>query len=286
MKVKRVQQAETELRARLNLAGIESPSLEAQLLLAMCIRGSRLDILRDPQRKLTQDEMIHLEELASAREMRIPLARLRGTQEFYGLTFKVSAETLIPRPETEMLVEIAIEKLSSKQTAILADIGTGSGCILIASLTHLPNVQGVAVEISSDALQTAKRNARLHGVEDRIVYRLSSMLQSFENSSLDMIVSNPPYIPEHDIETLEPEVRLYDPHRALSGGVDGFDFHRELVREASRCLKPDGWLALEMGIGQANGLLTLLRDQGFTQVKTLSDLAGIERVAVGQSCIH
>ncbi|HZO88752.1 MAG TPA: HemK/PrmC family methyltransferase [Chthonomonadaceae bacterium] len=334
---------------RLEAAGVESPRFEAQLLLAMALGVTRSAVLAGLHPRLTPPQAQELERLVRERERRVPLAYLRGTQEFYGLTFLVSPAVLIPRPETELLVEFALEKLASCSRKVgassrsgphplppsptlrergngeagslpslvgsqggganrcspdpgsggrglgqtrrkeagglgptLADVGTGSGCIAIATLAHCLPARAVAFDISADALALARQNAALHNVADRLRFARANLLTGAASERFDFVVSNPPYIPTAEVAALQPEVRAYEPHIALDGGPDGMQFQRGLAQGALRALKPGGWLAVEVALGQAEAVASLLRSAGFLEVSARRDLAGIERLVCGQ----
>jgi release factor glutamine methyltransferase len=272
---------------RLEAAGVERPVFEAQLLLVLALGVTRLDVLRGPIRKVTEEEARRFEALVEERVRRIPLAYLRGTQEFYSLDFEVTPAVLVPRPETELLVEFAVEKLRSLTTPdsrlpTLIDVGTGSGCIAVAAAVHLPAARVVALDLSSEALATALRNAKRHNVEERVRFVRTDLLSGIVSQSAEMILSNPPYIPSAEVPGLPPEVRDFEPRVAVDGGADGFAFHRGLIAGARRVLKPGGWLGLEVALGQASLVAVRLVEAGFTDVETRKDLAGIERMVAGR----
>lgn len=262
-------------------AGIESFSLEARILVEIAFGLSRVDVLLGREIRPTTQQLEELERLVSARIRRVPLAYLRGTQEFHGLTFEVSPAVLIPRPETELLVDLAVDRLRGLDDPVLIDVGTGSGCIPIAAVRALPGLRCLAVDISEGALAVARRNAERNGVADRAAFIRGDMLEPVGAASADAIVSNPPYIPSAEIEALQPEVRDFEPRLALDGGEDGFAFHRRLVAGARRILKPFGLLAVEVAVGQAHELADLFQNAGFRNVAATRDLAGIERVVRG-----
>lgn len=257
--------------------------MESRILLRVVTGQSQLEILRDVDAELTPEQASRFEEMIKRRERREPLAYLRGTQEFYGLTFDVSPAVLVPRPETEMLVDFAINKLRDRPGPVLIDVGTGSGCIAVAAAVHLPHLRIIAVDLSLDALEIAQRNAASNGVHDRIRFVQGDLLQDFPPASADVVVANPPYIPSNDVDTLQPEVRNYEPRLALDGGSDGFALLHRLMDRAATVLKQDGWLGVEVGMGQAESLATRLRQDGWTNVETVKDLAGIERVVTAQN---
>lgn len=266
--------------ARLTAAGVESPRLEAQLLLAQALGTTRTAVVAGIYREPDAERIAEFERLVRERERRVPLAYLRGTQEFFGLTFHVGPDVLIPRPETELLVEFALEKLGAKGT--LADVGTGSGCILTATLVNAANVRGVGFDLSANALAVAQRNADMNGVAERTRLVRGDLLTAAKAESFEVIVSNPPYIPSVQIADLAPEVRDAEPRLALDGGADGLECFRRLAVQGLRPLRPGGWLAVEVGRGQAPEVATLWQAAGWQEVVARRDLAGIERVVCGR----
>jgi len=267
---------------RLAEAGLETPHLEARLLLAHALGVAPVDILRGLDRKLTLAEVHRFEALVSERIRRVPLAYLRGTQEFYGLTFEVNPAVLIPRPETELLVEFAVEQLGNRPGALLIDVGTGSGCIAVAAAVHLPHARLIALDISADALAVAKRNAKRHNVEEQILFARGNLLNAVRAQSAEMILSNPPYIPTEQIATLQPEIREFEPRAAVDGGADGLVLHNDLIAGARYALRPGGWIGLEVALGQAPAVAARLAEAGFQAVERRKDLAGIERMVMGR----
>ncbi|MCW3095417.1 MAG: [protein release factor]-glutamine N5-methyltransferase [Chthonomonadaceae bacterium] len=266
--------------ARLTAAGVETPRLEAQLLLAQALGTTRTAIVAGIYREPDADQRAEFERLVQARELRTPLAYLRGTQEFFGLTFRVGPEVLIPRPETEMLVEFALEKLGAAGT--LADVGTGSGCILTAALANAVRARGVGFDLSAAALALAQHNIRQNGAAERARLAQGDLLTGAGAERFEVIVSNPPYIPSAEIAGLAPEVRDAEPRLALDGGPDGLECYRRLAVQALKALRPGGWLAVEVGRGQAPDVATLWLAAGWQEVNARRDLAGIERVVCGR----
>ncbi len=265
--------------ARLTAAGVESPRLEAQLLLAQALGVTRTAVVAGTHRHPDAEHYAEFARLVRERERRIPLAYLRGTQEFFGLTFLVGPEVLIPRPETEMLVEFALEKL---RAGTLADVGTGSGCILTAVLAGALQARGVGFDLSAGALAVARQNAARNGVAERTRLVRGDLLTGAESQKFEVIVSNPPYIPSAEIADLAPEVRDGEPRLALDGGADGLNCYRRLALQALRALRPGGWLAVEVGRGQAPAVAALWQEAGWGEVSVRSDLAGIDRVVCGR----
>jgi release factor glutamine methyltransferase len=267
---------------RLERAGIERPVREAQLLLAMATGRTRLQALQGLDRPLTPEEAQRFEDLIARRERRVPFAYLRGTQEFYGLEFRVTPATLIPRPETEMLVDFAIERLRDLPGAMAAEAGTGTGCLTIAAALHLPGARFLATDLSIEALAAARENVSRYRLQGRVLLARADMLTTLADSSAHLILSNPPYIPTAEIADLQPEVRDYEPRMALDGGADGLSLYRSLARTARRALRPGGWIAVETGAGQALSVANLFHEAGLSSAEIRRDLAGIERLVAAQ----
>ena len=266
----------------LEKAGIESARFEAQLLLGLAAAASRTQIIAQTYPPLTPEQTHRFIQLVLERRNRVPLAYLRGTQEFYGLTFAVGEEVLIPRPETELLVDFAREKLNAHKTPpLLADVGTGSGCIIISVLKHLPTATAVATDLSANALTLARRNAQANEVAHRIDWVRTNLLEGI-TSKFDAILSNPPYIPTQEVATLQPEVKDNEPLLALDGGEDGLAVVRPLIESAFHALKRGGYFAMEGAKEQAPDIMMLFKQAGFQEVGTKNDIAGIERVIFGR----
>ncbi len=265
--------------ARLSAAGVDSPRLEGQLLLAQAMGVTRTAVVAGTHPEPDIVQLREFERLVGEREKRVPLAYLRGTQEFYGLTFAVGPAVLIPRPETELLVEFALEKIGA---GALADVGTGSGCILTAVLANASAAQAIGFDLSMEALHMACRNADANGVEDRAQFVRGDLLCGARAGMFDFVASNPPYIPTAEIGTLQMEVREREPMLALDGGADGLDCFRRLAVQAMRVLRPSGWLAVEVGSGQAPVVSALFISAGLREVAARRDLAGIERMVCGR----
>lgn len=266
---------------RLTVAGVETPRLEAQLLLAQALGITRAAVVAGIYREPTERQHAEFERLVQARERRVPFAYLRGTQEFFGLTFRVGPEVLIPRPETEMLVEFALEKQEGAPGRV-ADVGTGSGCILTSLLANAPQAQGVGFDLSAGALDIARDNAQRNGVANRIRLVQGDLLTGAGGACFDVIVSNPPYIPSAEIADLAPEVRDGEPRLALDGGADGLECYRRLAEQGLWALRPGGWMAVEVGMGQAPAVAALWQAAGWVEICIRQDLAGIERVVCGR----
>lgn len=218
--------------------------------------------------------------LVERRCQREPVAQITGFREFWGLDIEVSRDVLVPRPETELLVETAL-RLLKKRTAAwrIADVGTGSGCLAIALAQEFPRSQVTATETSRPALVVARRNVAAHDVASRVSFHLTSFLDGLAGP-YDLIVSNPPYVPDQDVTTLAPEVSLYEPAAALAGGPDGLDPARALVPAAASKLHAGGWLVMEIGAGQSDEVDTIALHSRIPLIAIYPDLQGIPRVAV------
>ncbi len=275
--------------ARLADAAVDTPRLDAQLLLAWTLKGRREDLARDPERVLSEREQLIYEKAVALRTERRPLPYITGEAWFYGRPFKINRAVLIPRPETEMLVEAALEKCRNLPASRLADIGTGSGCLAVTLACERPDAQIWAVDLSGQALTLARKNVVRQGMEGRVTLLLGDLLSPLsEDARLDVIVSNPPYVTEAELTGLQPEVRDYEPRLALSGepgasGLDGTALHRRLLAEAPASLNPGGWLLLEVGQGQAETVAEAAWNYGYAEVAVRKDMAGIGRVV--EACL-
>jgi release factor glutamine methyltransferase len=256
---------------------------DAELLLAHVLRRDRTWLLAHPEHPLTEAELQQLQALAARRAAHEPLQYILGEQEFYGLNLTVTPATLIPRPETELLVESVLHWLTARprlSAPTILDVGTGTGAIAIALAHHHPTAQLTACDISPLALNMARYNASRHNVETRITFAESDLLAALPSRSFDVIVSNPPYVPTTDAPTLQPEVLNHEPHTALFAGPDGLDIYRRLIPQAHTALHPGGLLALEFGFNQREALTTLLHD--WQHVRFRNDYAGIPRIALAE----
>jgi release factor glutamine methyltransferase len=282
-----IDSARRALAARFAAAGIESPELDARMLAGAALDLDLTALITQGRHSLGTEEAARLEALAQRRLAREPVARILGVKEFWGLPLKLSADTLVPRPDTETVVEAALDHVraagSIAQPLQIADLGTGSGAILLALLSELPHGFGVGTDISEDALRTARANAIAVGLGKRAAF-LACSYASALSGPFDLIVSNPPYIASGDIAALASEVREHDPARALDGGADGFDAYRALIPQACGLLRPGGSLVVEVGQGQAGDVEALMTKAGLSADLTAIrvDLARIPRVVLGR----
>lgn len=259
---------------------IESPRLDAEVLLSHILGRERIYLYVHFDEPLEPAELARYREAIKQRVQRVPVAYIIGEKEFMGLTFRVTADTLVPRPDTEILVQAAIERLRARGDAPrFADIGTGTGAICLSVLHFLPKAQADTVDISPAARAVAEENAAALEVADRVTFHTGDLLAPLAGQCYDAILSNPPYIPDGDIAALAPEVRLKEPHTALAGGKDGLDFYRRLMADAPALLKDGGFLAVEVGIHQA-APVAALAIPAFSRTEILKDYAGIERVVI------
>ncbi|TFV31104.1 peptide chain release factor N(5)-glutamine methyltransferase [Bradyrhizobium frederickii] len=275
-----VESARRSLAGQLRSAGIEEAELDARILVGAVLGLDLTGLIAQAARPLTDAEASRLTQHAQRRSAGEPVARILGTREFWGLPFRLSEATLVPRPDTETVVELALEILRERKAAPpprIADIGTGSGAILLALLHEIPDAFGIGTDISLTALSTARDNAVALGLGGRAAFVACSYASALRGP-FDLIVSNPPYIPSAEIPTLSVEVREHDPHLALDGGNDGYDAYRALIPQASERLGPGGALIVEAGRGQARNIETLMAAAGLTMDRPpKADLAGIQR---------
>lgn len=269
--------------ARLKAAGVPDFETDVRLLLEYVCHTDFHTLLVHGDRPVSEEERTDFFSLLAQREKRIPLQQLTGEQFFCGLSFFVNEHVLIPRPDTEILVEEAAKRL--KPGMNLLDMCTGSGCILISLLAMTEDVRGVGVDISEEALSVAKHNAGHLLKKNRQPDLYSGDLfkaLSADTECFDMVVSNPPYIPSGEIEELMPEVREYEPREALDGSEDGLLFYRRILEEGSAYLKKEGFLLFEIGCKQGADVKALMESAGFSEVKIVKDYAGLDRVVLGK----
>lgn len=275
-----IEGARRALSAQLRSARLDDAELDARILVGAALGLDLTGLIAQAARPLAAAEASRLAQHAQRRISGEPVARILGTREFWGLPFRLSEATLVPRPDTETVVELALEVLRERQASHpprIADIGTGSGAILLALLHEIPDASGVGTDLSQTALRTARDNAVALGLADRAGFVACSYAAAL-GGPFDLIVSNPPYIPSAEIPKLSVEVREHDPHLALDGGNDGYDAYRALIPQASERLAPGGALIVEAGQGQAQNIETLMRGAALSVDRSpKADLAGIPR---------
>jgi len=268
---------------RLGGAGVEKPRRDARLLLAEALGDGAALITGHPERQLDTAEADRFAALIQRRTAREPVSRILGRREFWSLNLRVTPDVLDPRPDSETLVEAVLARIEDRNAGLqLLDLGTGSGCLLLALLSELPRAMGLGVDISPSALAVAWNNARILGLSSRAEFRRGNWAQELAGS-WQVIVSNPPYIMESAIADLAPEVARYDPGVALSGGADGLAAYRSLVPQAARVLAPGGILAIEVGEGQAGEVEELLGAADLIDICRARDLTGTDRCVLATS---
>jgi release factor glutamine methyltransferase len=274
-----LQWATEDFRAR----GLESPRLDAEVLLAFAIGGTRVQLVVDRERPLEAGELGRFRALVKRRRSREPVAYLMGTREFYGRVFQVDRRVLVPRPDTETLVDVALRRTRERSMSMRAlDLCTGSGCVGITLARERPTSRVHATDSSEDALAVARANALRLGAYNAS-FAKGDLFEGLEpeRCRFDVIVANPPYIPRGEIATLAPDVRDYEPRSALDGGETGLDLVRRIVADAPRHLTEGGTLAIEVGAGQAPEAATILASRGFERVTATRDYGRVDRVVDG-----
>ena len=275
-------QAWTSARDRLKAAGIDSPVIDARLLLEAAAGATRIDLLNDPHRALTDEQAGTLSGYLDRREQREPISHILGRKGFWSVMLNVGPQVLTPRPDTELVVITALERLAPAEPARILDLGVGSGAILLALLAERPAARGLGVDISEEALAVARENAANLGLASRAALLRGDWTAGLEGGSFDLVVSNPPYIPTAEIATLDPEVRQYEPLAALDGGPDGLDSHRRLAPEILRVLRPGGGFVVEIGHDQGPAVKGLFQAAGAVDVELRQDLGDRDRIVAGR----
>lgn len=275
-----VAEAQRLMANSFRLAGIDSPEADARLLIGHALRLDRTQLLAQSDRLLEAREVDFVQGLAARRLRHEPVARILGRKEFWDLTLHVSDAVLVPRPETETIVELALDLIARDgrrgEPLRILDIGTGSGALLLALLRELKSASGTGTDISMAAIEVARANAERNKLDARARFVCCHLADGI-GGRFDLIVSNPPYIARAEIATLDAEVREYDPLLALDGGADGLDFYRAIAREAGRLMAPGGHLIVELGLGQEPPVTSLFETAGLTVAPARADLAGIPR---------
>ena len=267
-----------DAQARLKADRIDSPAIDARLLLEAATGASRMDILTDPYRPVSPEQAEVLTAYVERRLKREPVSRILGRKGFWKIMLNVTPDVLSPRPDTETILDIATLAFAPHQAFSIIDLGTGSGAILLAILSERAGATGVGTDVSSEALAVARENAANLDLDGRATFLRTEWAAGFGDHSFDLVVSNPPYIPSADIAGLDPEVRDHDPHLALDGGPDGLVAYRELAPEIMRVLKPGGTFAVEIGWDQGDAVKSLFEQAGFTDVIVVKDLGDRHRV--------
>lgn len=268
--------------SRLRDTGIDEPRLDATLLLCAAQGIGRTALISAPEAPLAADEAAAFAAMVARRAAHEPVSRILGHREFWSLDFRLSAATLDPRPDSEILVEAVLDRLDDRARPWrLVDLGTGSGCLLLTLLHELPQARGLGIDRAPGAVAMAAENAAMLGLADRAAFLEGDWLGGVTDT-FDVVLSNPPYIASAEIATLAPEVRLHDPQGALDGGADGLDAYRALLPQAAARLAPGGLCAVEIGHDQAAAVTALMRAAGFVVEPVLADLGGRDRVVVGR----
>jgi release factor glutamine methyltransferase len=257
---------------------VVEPRRESALLLTLATGKDRAFLIAHPEAALDRAEEQKFREYIERRASHEPFQYISGHQEFFGLDFSVSPDVLIPRPETEAVVEASIEVLRDKHSPEFLEVGVGSGCISVSILDSLKKARGVAGDVSQSALRVAAGNAAIHGVDDRLEFLISDVFESIGRRRFDLVVSNPPYVPFDDLNALQPEVRDFEPVNSLSDGRDGLSIIRRLVEGSPDRLKKGGWLILEIGFSQSAAVAEMFNAAVWKEFEMLPDLQGIPRI--------
>jgi release factor glutamine methyltransferase len=269
-------------RQRLRDANIDGADLDARLLLQQTMSLTQAQLMSRGDDVVSSDATLKYQTLLARRAVHEPVSRIVGRREFWSLDFKVTPAVLDPRPDTETLVQAVLDDLPDKDVPLtIVDLGTGTGCILVALLTELPSATGIAVDQSADALDVARSNAASLKVSDRMTFVQSNWGQMLDADCADIVVSNPPYIDSNDMQHLMPEVGLFDPPEALDGGQKGLDDYRKITAELSRILGASGRFYLEVGVGQAQQVIEIVEEITSNPISVIQDLPGVDRVIAG-----
>ncbi|HLO05580.1 MAG TPA: peptide chain release factor N(5)-glutamine methyltransferase [Terriglobales bacterium] len=266
--------------SRLTAASVPSPRMNAELLLMFTLECDRAYLHAHPERKLSTDEQTRYAQALAERERGMPAQYITGHQEFWGMDLIVTPAVLIPRPETEHVIETVLARVARAPSPAsllhIVDVGTGSGCIALALAKGLPGAEIHATDISAAALEIARANAARHQLEDRIQFHQADLLQGLGRGEFDFVVSNPPYVGDSEADQVQLEVRKYEPRNAVFAGATGLEVIERLIPQARESLKPEGWLVMEISGTIADGVRDLLA--GWNDVQIAKDLQGIERV--------
>lgn len=266
-----------DTRDTLKQSGVDNPDIVARDFIKRTVDVADIDIILSSEQEIYEGKIEEINQSLKRHISGEPVSRIYGEREFWGIPFKITSDVLDPRQDTETIVEAAIKKFIGRPPELVLDLGTGSGCLIVSLLTEWPKANGVAVDVCKKALRVAKENAQSAGVEKRLKLIHSNWSESVKGT-FDVIVSNPPYISNHEIANLSLEVKNYDPILALDGGDDGLDCYKKIFTEIKSLLKPDGTAFFEIGISQADDVTRLVEDSGLLVNMVHPDIAGIPRV--------
>ena len=266
----------------LQKSGIAEPRREANSLLSFTLQKDKTFLIAHNDYELSGEEEKTFQSFLERRARREPFQYITGNQEFYGLDFFLTPDVLIPRPETEMIVENAIEILKPRKNSRFCEVGVGSGCISVSILHENQTVTAIGLDVSEKALVIAGKNAQRHQVSERLELKPSDVFGALNDEKFDLIVSNPPYIPRRDIEDLQAEVRRFEPLNALTDGENGLSIIKKIITDAPRFLKPNGFLLMEIGFGQAAAVKAMFAAKFWQSIEILPDLQNIPRMVKSQ----
>lgn len=268
--------AEAEQR----LSSSPTPRLDAEVILCEVLKSERSHLYASAEEEVLPEQQRHYRRLVVERARGVPVAYLRGWREFWSLRIEVNRHTLIPRPETEHMVEAALELIRARGSQAIADLGTGTGCIALAIASEYPSCQITATDIAEEALEVARQNTKRLGLHN-LEFRYGDWCEALDGKRFDLILSNPPYVASGDPHLRAGDLR-FEPPRALLGGADGLTAIRRIIADVMRYLRPGGWLALEHGCDQKGALWDLLRSSGFRNIQTVRDYSGQDRVTLAR----
>ena len=263
----------------LKISNIINPELDSELLLSKALNKKREKILTNLKKEINKKQLDKFNLYLSRRKKKEPIAYILGFKYFWKYKFIINKSVLVPRPETEQIVEETLNYLSDNESKKILDIGTGSGCIIVSVLKERSKCKAIAIDISSKALKVAKTNAKIHHLENKIKF-INIDIDKFNYNKYDLILSNPPYISNIDLIRLDDDIRIYEPRESLSGGLDGYEKITKVIEKSSKLLKNNGKLIVEIGDTQKNNVLKLLKNNGFYINKTGKDLSGRDRCIV------
>ena len=263
----------------LKISNIINPELDSELLLSKALNKKREKILTNLKKEVNKKQLDKFNLYLSRRKKKEPIAYILGFKYFWKYKFIINKSVLVPRPETEQIVEETLNYLSNNESKKILDIGTGSGCIIVSVLKERSRCKAIAIDISSKALKVAKTNAKIHHLENKIKF-INIDIDKFNYNKYDLILSNPPYISNIDLIRLDDDIRIYEPRESLSGGLDGYEEITKVIEKSSKLLKNNGKLIVEIGDTQKNNVLKLLKNNGFYINKTGKDLSGRDRCIV------